>query len=55
MSVLCAARLFPLVKKGGGIRPIAVSDSLRRLMEKVMMEEAKRQQLREQQTANFEK
>lgn len=37
MSVLCAARLFPLIKKSGGIRPIAVSDSLRRLMEKVMM------------------
>jgi len=29
---LCAARLIPLRKKYGGVRPIAVGDTLRRLV-----------------------
>jgi len=31
---LCAARLIPLKKKDGGVRPIAVGDTLRRLKAK---------------------
>jgi len=31
---LCAARLIPLRKKDGGVRPIAVGDTLRRLLAK---------------------
>ena len=31
---LCAARLFPLRKKDGGVRPIAVGETLRRLVAK---------------------
>ena len=37
VRVLCAARLFPLKKKNGGLRPIAVGETVRRLFEKVMM------------------
>ena len=34
---LCGARLFPLKKKDGGIRPIAVGECLRRLVEKLLL------------------
>jgi len=34
---LCAARLIPLKKKDGGVRPIAVGDTLRRLTAKWML------------------
>jgi len=34
---LCAARLIPLRKKGGGVRPIAVGDTLRRLVAKWLL------------------
>jgi len=34
---LCAARLIPLRKKDGGIRPIAVGDTLRRLVAKWLL------------------
>ena len=35
--VLCAANLIPLNKKDGGIRPIAIGDTLRRLVGKVLL------------------
>jgi hypothetical protein len=34
---LCASTLIPLAKKDGGIRPIAVGDTLRRLIGKVLL------------------
>jgi len=34
---LCAARLIPLRKKDGGVRPIAVGDTLRRLVAKWLL------------------
>ena len=36
-DVLCASSLIPLNKKDGGIRPIAVGDTLRRLVGKVLL------------------
>jgi len=33
----CAARLIPLRKKEGGVRPIAVADTLRRLVAKWLL------------------
>ena len=36
-AVLCAATLSPLNKKDGGIRPIAIGDTLRRLIGKVLL------------------
>ena len=35
--LLCAASLIPLQKKDGGVRPIAVGDTLRRLIGKVTL------------------
>jgi len=37
---LCAARLIPLRKKDGGVRPIAVSDTLRRIVAKWLLASA---------------
>jgi len=37
---LCAARLIPLRKKDGGVRPIVVDDTLRRLVAKWLLETA---------------
>jgi len=37
---LCAARLIPLRKKDGGVRPIAVGDTLRRLVAKWLLASA---------------
>jgi len=34
---LCAARLIPLKKEDGGVRPIAVGDNLRRLTAKWLL------------------
>ena len=36
-KVLCTSNLIPLKKKDGGIRPIAVGDTLRRLIGKVLL------------------
>jgi hypothetical protein len=36
-DLLCASTLIPLSKKDGGIRPIAVGDTLRRLVGKVLL------------------
>jgi len=36
-SMLCASRLTPLLKKDGGLRPIAVGDLLYRLVTKVLL------------------
>jgi hypothetical protein len=36
-QLLCASRLTPLVKSGGGIRPIAVGELLFRLLAKVLL------------------
>jgi len=35
--LLCAARLLPLKKRDGGVRPIAVGDTLRRLVAKRLL------------------
>ena len=35
--ILCASNLIPLKKKDGGIRPIAVGDTLRRVVGKVLL------------------
>ena len=36
-EVLCASSLIPLQKKGGGLRPIAVGDTLRRVVGKCLL------------------
>jgi len=40
--LLCAARLIPLTKKDGGVRPIAVGDTLRRLVAKWLLATSQR-------------
>ena len=34
---ICSARLFPLKKKNGKVRPVAVGDTFRRVIEKVAL------------------
>ena len=38
MEALCGAHLFPLRKKDAGVRPVAVADRLRRLVEKTLLQ-----------------
>jgi hypothetical protein len=36
-EVLCASSLIPLQKKDGGLRPIAVGDTIRRVVGKCLL------------------